>query len=58
MADNKNKQDGRDDNKIDSKDSNEVAYAAKQFGVTAAEIREAIKAVGSSRVAVKKHLGK
>ena len=58
MADNKNKQDGRDDSKIDSKDSSELAYAAKQFGVTATEIKEAIKAVGSSRAAVKKHLGK
>ena len=43
MADNKKKQDGRDDSKIDSKDSNEVAYAAKQFGVTAIEIRKRLK---------------
>ncbi|TDO24231.1 DUF3606 domain-containing protein [Pedobacter duraquae] len=58
MADDKSKQDGRDDSKIDSNDPNEVEYAAKQFGVSASEIREAIKQVGSSREAVKKHLGK
>lgn len=58
MADDKSKQDGRDDSKIDSNDANEVEYAAKQFGVSPSEIREAIKQVGSSREAVKKHLGK
>ncbi|MBE9601959.1 DUF3606 domain-containing protein [Pedobacter sp. MC2016-24] len=57
MADNKTKQDGRDDSKIDANDSSEVAYAAKQFGVTSAEIKAAIEAVGNSRAAVKKHLG-
>lgn len=56
MADNKNKQDGRDDSKIDANDSSEVAYAAKEFDVTAAKIKEAIKAVGNSRAAVKKYL--
>ncbi|MCD0489685.1 DUF3606 domain-containing protein [Pedobacter sp. MC2016-14] len=56
MADNKNKQDGRDDSKIDANDSSEVAYAAKEFGVTAAKIKEAIQAVGNSRAEVKKYL--
>jgi hypothetical protein len=56
MADNKSKQDGRDDSKIDANDSSEVAYAAKEFGVTAAEIKDAIKEVGSSRAAVEKYL--
>jgi len=56
MADNKNKQDGRDDSKIDANDSSEVAYAAKEFGVTAAQIKEAIEEVGNSRAAVKKYL--
>lgn len=58
MADNKGKQDGRDDSKIDANDSSEVSYAAKQFGVTTAQIKEAIKAVGNSREAVKQHLNK
>ena len=56
MADNKSKQDGRDDSKIDANDSSEVAYAAKEFGVTAAQIKEAVEAVGSSRAAVKDYL--
>ncbi|MHA4896256.1 DUF3606 domain-containing protein [Pedobacter sp. PWIIR3] len=56
MTDNKIKQDGRDDSKIDANDSSEVSYAAKEFGVSAAEIKAAIKAVGSSRAAVKNHL--
>lgn len=56
MADDKNKQDGRDDSRIDANDSSEVSYAAKQFGVTTEEIRAAVKAVGSSRDAVKKYL--
>lgn len=58
MADNKNKQDGRDDSKIDANDPSEVSYAAKEFGVTATEIKDAIKFVGNSRAAVKKHLAK
>ena len=56
MADNKNKQDGRDDSKIDANDASEVAYAAKEFGVSATEIKKAIETVGNSRAAVKKHL--
>lgn len=49
MADNKSKQDGIDDSRIDANDSSEVSYAAKQFGVSAERIREAIKNVGNSR---------
>lgn len=56
MSDNKSKQDGRDDSKIDSQDASEVQYAAKEFGVSTDQIREAIKAVGSSRAAVKEYL--
>jgi hypothetical protein len=56
MADNKSKQDGRDDSKIDANDSSEVSYAAKEFGVTAAQVREALEEVGSSRAAVKEYL--
>lgn len=58
MADNKKKQDGRDDSKIDSKDASEIAYAAKSLNVTPAKIKEAIKAVGNSRAAIEKHLKK
>jgi hypothetical protein len=56
MTDNKKKQDGRDDNKIDSNDPNEVAYAAKQFGVTSARLKQAIEQVGNSREKVKNYL--
>jgi hypothetical protein len=58
MSDDKKNQDGRDDSKIDSNDTSEVAYAAKEFGVSAKEIRDAIAEVGSSRAAVKKYLKK
>jgi hypothetical protein len=56
MSDNKKNQDGRDDSKINSNDAGEVAYAAKQFGVTPTEIRDAVAKVGSSRAAVEKYL--
>jgi hypothetical protein len=56
MSDNKTKQDGRDDSKIDAHDSSEVSYAAKEFGVTAAQVKEAVEAVGSSRAKVKEYL--
>jgi hypothetical protein len=58
MSDDKNKQDGRDDSQIDIKDASEVQYAAKKFGVTSQQIREAVAKVGNSRVAVEKHLKK
>lgn len=58
MSDNKNKQDGRDDSKIDSNDASEIQYAAKKFGVTPEEIKDAIAQVGNSRAAVEKYLKK
>jgi len=58
MSDNKKKQDGRDDSKIDSNDPSEVQYAANSFKVTPAQIKEAISKVGSSQEAVKKYLAK
>lgn len=56
MADDKTKQDGRDDARIDSSDSNEVQYAATQFGVSPEKIREAIKQVGNLRKDVEAYL--
>jgi hypothetical protein len=58
MSDDKKNQDGRDDSKIDSNDASEVAYAAKKFGVTPTEIRDAVAEVGSSRAAVETYLKK
>jgi hypothetical protein len=56
MKDDKSKQDGRDDSKIDGNDTSEIAYAAKEFGVTAAKIKEAIEAVGNTRSEVEQYL--
>ncbi|MET1054257.1 MAG: DUF3606 domain-containing protein [Pedobacter sp.] len=56
MSDNKDKQDGRDDSKIDSNDASEVQYAAEEFKVTPKQIKDAIAEVGNSRAAVKKYL--
>jgi hypothetical protein len=58
MADNKNKQDGRDDTKIDPNDANEVSYAAKEFGVSSSQLKEAINQVGNSRAKLKAHFNK
>ena len=52
MADDKTKQDGRDDNHIDAHDTSEVEYEAKKLGVEPQQIRDAIAAVGSSRAKV------
>jgi hypothetical protein len=56
MSDNKDKQDGRDDSRIDANDASEISFAAKQFGVSADQIREAIEKVGNSREKVKDYL--
>ena len=46
--DDKSKQDGRDDAKVDLNDPNEVSYAAQQAGVSTQEYKEYAKASGSS----------
>jgi len=46
--DDKLKQDGHDDAKVDLNDPNEVAYAAQQSGVSSSEYKEYAKAAGSS----------
>jgi len=56
MSDNKTKQDGRDDSRIDANDPNELAYEARKLGVEVTDIREAIAAVGNLRVDVEKYL--
>lgn len=58
MSDDKSKQGGQDDSRIDSHDSSEVEYAANKLGVTPQQIRDAIAKVGSSREAVEKYLKK
>ena len=46
--DNKNKQDGRDDAKVDLNDPNEVSYAAQEAGVTPQQYKEYAQKAGSS----------
>lgn len=48
MSDNKRKQDGREDSKVDLNDASEVAYAAKQAGVTPAKYKELANASGNT----------
>jgi len=46
--DDKLKQDGRDDAKVDLNDPNEVSYAAQSAGVTIQEYKAYARAAGSS----------
>ena len=46
--DDKSKQDGRDDAKVDLNDPNEVSYAAQQAGVSIEKYKEYAKAAGTS----------
>jgi len=57
--DNKSKQDGRDDAKVDLNDASEVAYAAKEAGVSAEEYKRLAKESGSSsRSAITEYIAK
>lgn len=57
--DNKTKQDGRDDSKVDLNDPNEVAYAAQQAGVSSSEYKQFAKDSGSSsRSAIAEYIKK
>jgi hypothetical protein len=58
MADDKTKQDGRDDSRIDGNDPSELSNAAEQFGVSVQAVKDAIQAVGNSREKVRQHLSK
>ncbi len=58
MPDNKKKRGKRDRDRVASNETYEVDYAARKFGVTATEVRDAIKKVGNSRTALKKYFRK
>ena len=59
MSDNKNKQDGRDDSKVDINDKSEVEYLHKQHpGYTHQQIVDAIKKYGPLRKNIEAHLKK
>lgn len=56
MPDNKKKVGKADRSKVASGETYEVSYAAKKFGATPSEVKNAIKKVGNSRTALTKHL--
>jgi len=55
--DDKSKKGRQDDSQINVNEDYEVQYWSKKFRVTADELREAVKAVGSKVVAVEDYLG-
>ena len=58
MADNLTKRRPQDASKINVNEAWELAYWCKELGVTERQLKDAVKAVGTSVTAVKKHLGK
>jgi hypothetical protein len=58
MADDLKKTGKPDDSRINANQAHEVNYWAKKWGVTAQQIRDAVKRVGSMVKDVKQSLGK
>lgn len=58
MSDDLSKRRPQDAAKINIHESYEVRDWCKKFGCTEAELKAAVKAVGVSAAAVRKHLGK
>lgn len=58
MVDNLQRRQPEDKHFISLSESWEVAYWTKTLGVTEAQLRAAVKAVGNSTAKVKAHLGK
>jgi hypothetical protein len=56
MADDKTLRSPQDASKISLSEDYEVAYWTKKFGVSADELRAAVKASGNGANAVEKHL--
>ncbi|MBT2746831.1 MULTISPECIES: DUF3606 domain-containing protein [unclassified Lysobacter] len=57
MSDDLTKRQPQDKSKISLTEDWEVRYWTKAFGVTEAQLRAAVKAVGHGSATVKKHLG-
>ena len=58
MADNLNDRGPQDRLRVNVNEEWELQYWSKKFGVSAEQLRDAVKAVGTSADAVGKHLGK
>jgi len=58
MSDDKTKSGSPDRDRINLNEDYEVQYWTKALGVTAAQLKEAVKAVGPTAAAVRRHLGK
>ena len=58
MADDKAKSAGQDRTRINVNEDYELRDWAEKFGVTHEELKEAVKAVGTSAAAVEAHLKK
>ena len=58
MSDDKTKSGSPDRDRINLNEDYEVQYWTKALGVTAAQLKEAVEAVGPTAAAVRRHLGK
>ncbi|HDS1215928.1 DUF3606 domain-containing protein [Stenotrophomonas maltophilia] len=58
MSDNKKNTGSPDRDRINVNEDYELQYWTKALGVSADELRAAVKAVGPTSAAVRKHLGK
>ncbi|HEX8885650.1 MAG TPA: DUF3606 domain-containing protein [Noviherbaspirillum sp.] len=58
MADNLNERGPQDRSRINVNEAWELQYWSKKFGVSEAQLKDAVKAAGPSADAVGKHLGK
>lgn len=58
MSDNKNNPGSPDRDRINVNEDYELQYWTKALGVSAEELREAVKAVGPTAAAVRAHLKK
>lgn len=58
MADDLKDRGPQDRSRINVNEAHELRYWTQALGVTEAQLREAVQAVGTSAAAVRKHLGK
>ncbi len=58
MTDDKSNTGGPDRDRINVNEDYELQYWTKALGVSADELREAVKSVGPTAAAVRQHLGK